>query len=483
MRNYRWQNTQDPIKLDLRLRIKNFGPISKGSIHVKPLTIFIGDNNSGKSYTAMLIHSILQTESYMHVFSEPFLHEILSNYMKILNFDEKKLAEIIKKNEKKKEFFMPKSLMDGITMALTKMLQQNLKEVISKNFGSPVNELITMDQKSSKIEILNHPKTTITIKKNIRLNIKLNSDIRYKICTTSKTDNVKREGNITTIGINKEFHSGNFINNLITLLVREVIGKILHVSYLDSCYFPSSRSGIIQGYKALTSGMIKKAIPTEIEIPNLTGIVTDFISRMLNISDRKMKFYDVGSDLENKLFHGKIQMKNSKIGEQQEINYHLKKSTIPLHRASSTISEIAPISLYLKHVISSNSILIIEEPEAHLHPANQKIFAKYIVRMIRGGLNVLLTTHSPILLEELGKYMRSDKLNPKERKMLKWDEDDYLKFEEVSPYVFERLDKIHHNINPIETDKEYGIPQDEFVRVTEDLYDEAIKLQDILDKK
>lgn len=42
-----------------------------------------------------------------------------------------------------------------------------------------------------------------------------------------------------------------------------------------------------------------------------------------------------------------------------------------------------------------NIILIIEEPEAHLHPLAQKWLAKNIFKMAANGLQVVITTHSP----------------------------------------------------------------------------------------
>jgi len=45
-------------KIGLNIEIKDFGPIIEGKI---PLTVFAGPNNSGKSYVAMLIHSIYET--------------------------------------------------------------------------------------------------------------------------------------------------------------------------------------------------------------------------------------------------------------------------------------------------------------------------------------------------------------------------------------------------------------------------------------
>ena len=45
--------------LEMGVTIKNFGPIRSGQIKLKPLTIFMGSNNSGKSYAALLIYSII----------------------------------------------------------------------------------------------------------------------------------------------------------------------------------------------------------------------------------------------------------------------------------------------------------------------------------------------------------------------------------------------------------------------------------------
>ena len=43
--------------------MQNFGPISHGKVSLKPLTVFVGPNSSGKSHAATLIHSIITAES------------------------------------------------------------------------------------------------------------------------------------------------------------------------------------------------------------------------------------------------------------------------------------------------------------------------------------------------------------------------------------------------------------------------------------
>ena len=51
--------------MDDNILINNFGPIKSANIDISPLTIFIGINGSGKSFSALLIHSILNSINKM----------------------------------------------------------------------------------------------------------------------------------------------------------------------------------------------------------------------------------------------------------------------------------------------------------------------------------------------------------------------------------------------------------------------------------
>ncbi len=47
--------------MELILDIKQLGPVKDSRIVWRPLTVFIGPNNTGKTYTAYLIHVLLST--------------------------------------------------------------------------------------------------------------------------------------------------------------------------------------------------------------------------------------------------------------------------------------------------------------------------------------------------------------------------------------------------------------------------------------
>ena len=482
-RESRRKRTQSSVKIDLKVDLENFGPIKKGSIQLKPLTVFIGPNNSGKSYAAMLIHSILSSENQINPYDRPY--HFSGSLVGINRLLDKEILNIVKINKGKDTFSIPANITKKIFVSLTQdVFSKNLESAISRNFASPITELISAKHKSAQISVSNSTKFNILINKKLSVKTASSFNFKYKVKISPKEVDYmmeSEENGVITITISKENAKDFLKYELASTLIRSVSQRLKHDTLpAESYYFPAARSGILQGHKALSASIIKSAPFGGIEsfeVPKLTGVVSDFISNIILIPHRFGPFFKLAEQLESELLHGHIRLPARTKGAFPEITYRSSNNEIPLHRTSSTISEIAPFSLYLKHIVYSSSLLIIEEPEAHLHPTNQLIFAKYLVKMIRAGLNVLITTHSVFLLEQLGKFMLASKIEPKARKKLGFGEDDYLLPEEVSPYVFVQDKENEHIIHPIEINDEEGISQEEFVKVNELLHSESIKLR------
>ena len=43
---------------NLELSVRNFGPIARADIDLRPFTVFVGPSNMGKSYLAALIYAL-----------------------------------------------------------------------------------------------------------------------------------------------------------------------------------------------------------------------------------------------------------------------------------------------------------------------------------------------------------------------------------------------------------------------------------------
>ena len=60
--------------------------------------------------------------------------------------------------------------------------------------------------------------------------------------------------------------------------------------------------------------------------------------------------------------------------------------------------------LLLNGTIKEGTVLILDEPEVHLHPKWQLRYAQIIVKLIKRGVKVLITSHSPYMIEALERY-------------------------------------------------------------------------------
>ena len=245
-------------------------------------------------------------------------------------------------------------------------------------------------------------------------------------------------------------------------------------------YLPAARSGVLQGHRALAAGLVQyatRAGTDRLEMPRLTKSVSEFITELISMPDRPGPFAALAEDLELGLLGGSIRRSQPGKHAAPGVVHRLPDGDVPLHRSSSTVSEMAPLSLYLKHVVRKNDLLVIEEPEAHLHLSGQVAFAKYVAKMIRRGLNLLITTHSFALMESLNNYVMAGGMDSGSRRKVGMGEGDYLLSAEVSPHLFRRDGGGGHVIAPIKVD-EYGMSLDEFIEITDPHYELGIKMDE-----
>jgi len=491
-RKSRERKKEEKRRIKLSIEAKDFGPISGGMITLKPLTLFIGPNNSGKSYAAMLVHSIFESYSPSTLPRRvpSFMRQRFSLELSDIGAILKGLPQVkrqIRDLKEGGEFDIPKRLIEKIVDKIFEEIYvKRLGDEIIRSYASPLNELIRIGKTSFALEInFNSYGTHLTYQEN-RLKAKAYPRLDIKICIKATRGpghiRIEDEREKVLINVGGRIWKDKEFMIILPDIIRDICASKILKNIATPCYYlPAARSGILQGHKALAASIVKKAPYVGIErleIPKFSGVVSDFISSVITLSEEKGPFYQFAQEFEKELIKGQIVIRA--LDEYvSEIKYDFQDTEIPLHRASSTVSELAPLFLYLKYTIEPGSILIIEEPEAHLHPENQRLLAKFLVKLIRQGVNIVITTHSEYLLDQLSSFMLLSKIKSQKRtKRYKYSADDFLRPDEIAVYVFDYDKKsAGHKISEVEITEEDGISQDEFLKIHEALYEERFKLQ------
>lgn len=117
--------------------------------------------------------------------------------------------------------------------------------------------------------------------------------------------------------------------------------------------------------------------------------------------------------------------------------YSTRGEDIPITAAASSIREMAPLSLFVDKYDLKKCSLMIEEPEAHLHPLKQRVMADVLSLMFIEGSHLVVSTHSDYLLRRMNEIFSVHKIyqeDPENGKILA------EKLKVISPSDFNRAD-------------------------------------------
>ena len=144
--------------------------------------------------------------------------------------------------------------------------------------------------------------------------------------------------------------------------------------------------------------------------------------------------------------------------------------------ASSTVSELSPLVLLLKSQIRYNAI-IIEEPEGHLHPELQWLIARVLIKLVRSGKLVWVTTHSDTIVQHINSMIKL-RANPNAAELVKeyeYDPDDLIAPGDIAMYQFDVVSG-NTTIQSLECNK-FGFVVPTFNNTLKNLLDEVYAFQ------
>ncbi len=85
----------------------------------------------------------------------------------------------------------------------------------------------------------------------------------------------------------------------------------------------------------------------------------------------------------------------------------------------------------------NDQVLILDEPEVHLHPKWQLKLAEIIVELVGNGVKIVVNSHSPYMIEALKRYSEVEEIEDKTNFYLA--EDRYIAHQDSLENIFEKL--------------------------------------------
>lgn len=335
----------------IKVRIDQLGRIRNSEILVSPLMVFSGESGLGKSYLALLCHYffelLINTSRLNHFFVDNNID------FNILAKDFKDVGTALEIKKQDLEAWMAKDAIlylrymlgyDGISGQIEITLPESIPDTMAFTYKNELTGLVDKEEIYTILSLGN---------------------LRFRI--QEKT----------------QFDESPFAFLLRFVLIDYIFGNY---QMLDSTFvLPPSRGPILT----------EQIIPT-------TGMYLEFLNDMTGLNRIKPR-PDTASEIVLKLFRTILEGEVNK--EETTYIYTTNDASMPVSAAAASIREIAPLQILAKKQDVSRCAILVEEPEAHLHPLKQRMMADIIGALSHNGAIMQITTHSDYFLRRLNELI------------------------------------------------------------------------------
>lgn len=389
--------------MEIYINVKNFGKIKSARVNIDNFTVFVGNNNSGKTQLMELIYAIIKKSSE------------ISPEVEVL-WDEK--IDVVHIGHK---------VIEDLNEWLNKYLRDNINKIIEETFNSniPIEE-VSMEFKNidRTYDIYFLTDRTIEyllanqmIEQEILEEMVSNKEKYYGSFVLKKEDNGNMKGNISSRysqGIPLEWTERIELGGVLA----DIMGGRKSNSY-NVLFLPASRMGLMLLYKYYFESDKKEQEEFVYEIDEdskgLTKPVADFLSFLLRhiYTPRRAK---ENNELLEFIFTNLIDGRIKEQGETTTYTPRGNEKEIPIFVASSMVNEVVPIIKALTDIRKVDFIFY-DEVETSMHPLKQIEMVKLLNRLNNKGIRLLVSTHSDTMATKINNLLLLSQQDFTSRKM------------------------------------------------------------------
>ncbi len=372
----------------LKLEVSNFGPIAEGTVELRPMTVFVGPSNTGKSYLATLIYALHQffgaystgrrrgTDD-RRIFPPGLPGLSLAESVELSKGDAKVIRDWSNSEwNRLREFAshststwyeseMPEAVSDVVHRALSNFgsLDNDFDTEIARCFGSGKAEYLIgyPGHSSSKFSLCNTTSNASGRTGNFRYDItvspqgiNIDATIPQNMPVSIRQSHLFPRWFEPSQDIAND-HLGNVVVTLAAITGSALscsVGPLGHPAH----YLPADRGGVTHTHQSLVRSLIagssRPATQDASSQPILSGVHSDFLEGLVGLGSTTAGGADFDLPLPNRLeqdiLSGEIRVGSNPVGYPSFFYRPTDwQHDLPLMNASSMVSELAPVVLYL----------------------------------------------------------------------------------------------------------------------------------------
>lgn len=420
----------------MELKLENIGMIKEADINLGGLTVIAGENDTGKSTVGKLLFSIIKAISrYKEDLEESKEDKIFSlidkNYFQLrrnIDFSE---------NLDLRELFYPPKFKRDLNKNSVEEIDNRINIVRSLYEKS----LFTKEQnKNDDSNYLQKIEVNLLDMKKIFLTQDNKQEAQSrafgKVLMSEFQGKISSQNDL--IGKQSLVSASDGDNKIIDIKIQK--DKIISFENLDELYFKDATfietpvmlqlSGAIEASRAFFEEADKdnqmlrlnaniplhiKDLHDKLKVSFYGESIMDIVDKILQVSTLSKKLTEV--------INGEMKY----IKKDRDFKYIKNdgKSYGSINIATGIKSFGILQMLVNSGLVDDRSLLILDEPEVHLHPKWQLKYAEIIVELVKNEVTVLVTSHSPYMIEALKRY--ADRENIEDKTNFYLAEDGYIK--------------------------------------------------------
>lgn len=361
----------------MKVSIQNLGRIREAEIDVRPLTVFIGPNNTNKSWAAYACFAAWgpRAASWWKHWSTIDLKD-LPTWSKAVGIAEE-FRPVLGEQLDELNVEVPAEKPLEITDALT---GQQIPRVIATE-PEPLTECQVSVRLTARPILFS--KTRFVIRRE-----------EYKplfkpdeVVTRVRVERLHRHGSTRASYIVRD------IEDATNILAKEL--TILGLVTAQRCdVLPVERLFLFSAPR------IADELTDELPLPAQNFIEWTSLARTRPTPPPGVGAPELARLLQQGVFKGRIE---SPIDG--PMRFSTGETSVPVQAAASMVRSLAPLSMWLERIGSPGDTLVIDEPEMNAHPGAQLALAELFALLVNHGFRLILTTHSPYLVEHLSTLM------------------------------------------------------------------------------